>query len=116
MSSVAFYGGEMAWGTVRNACPTFREAQLNARAEAAASLGQQHSQIAQIISRRPSDNRIAECVEESVGIAPARKVLRIEPSRAGTGQRLAVRHGASRGTRAVDAVSARAQHPNAFPG
>src|SRR6266576_1001587 len=73
-------------------------------------LGEKDAEIAQIVSRGSYLNRVAQLLEERVGIASPKISVRGPPQCTRARGRLSVGHGSRRRARSIDAVRAGTQH------
>src|ERR1022692_402563 len=67
-------------------------------------MGQQNAQVSKIISSRPSDNRVAQAIEERVGVEPCERTPHGLSVPADTKHRASVNHRPGGWTVPVDAI------------
>src|SRR6266403_2806522 len=73
-------------------------------------LGEKDAEITQIVTRGSYLNRVAQLLEERVGIASPKIIVRVQSQWTRARGRFSVGDGSCRRTRSIDAVRARTQH------
>src|SRR2546422_10819594 len=94
---------------------SFRLATLGVRmTRALSSVRQQNSQVAQIVTRRPSHDCISQGFEERIGVKGLEVVCRTETFGLGASERGAIYYCTGGRTVSIDSVRARTQHRHGF--